>query len=167
MIYILNYKGRSTISKVIQLATWSEFSHSAIANETGDTIEAWHIGGVTKALTPWYNHTRGTEIVVYGLKLDPISARRIWEEADNLAGTKYDFRALLGFIPGLRWLWSDSPRHWFCSHLVAAACKRGGAPLFSPQTKLYKISPALIDTTPELKRLGVVRDMKEFKELVN
>ena len=166
MIYILNYRGKSLISKLIKLATWGEFSHTALCTKQGHTIEAWHIGGVDKAPSPWHNHTTGTEVTVYGLKLSPVSAKRIWNEADNLVGSKYDFRALLGFIPGVRWLWGDNPQHWFCSHLVAVACKRGGAPLFSPQTKLYKISPALVDTSAELTRLGVVRDMIEFKDLV-
>lgn len=166
MIYVLNYAGISFISKAIKTVTWSDFSHTALCKESGLTLEAWHLGGVDLAATPWVNHKAGTLITVYGLKLDPILARKVWQEAANLVGCKYDFRAISGFLPGMRRFWADHEDKWFCSHLVAAAFSRASVPLFSKQTKLYKISPALIDTSIELVQLGVVRNMDGFKGLV-
>lgn len=167
MIYILNYRGISIISKGIKFVTWGDFSHTAICNEHGITIEAWHHGGVEKTPSPWHNHKPNTEIIVYSLAINSITAAAIWKEAIFLVGTKYDFQALLGFIPVLRMFWKDVSTHWFCSHAVATACKRAGESLFSPQTKLYKVSPALIDTTPKLEEIGTVTNMYEFHNLIN
>ncbi len=166
MIYVLNYAGLSPISAGIQLATWSRFSHSAIANKSGLTVEAWHIGGVDLAADPWENHTLGTPVIIYSLDISEAVAARIWDAVCGEIGKKYDFRALAGFIPATRWLWRDDSEKWFCSHLSAWACKKGGYPLFSEQTKLYKISPGLIDTSSQLKILGVVTDFKEFRQEV-
>ena len=166
MIYLLGYEGLSLVSNVIQLATWSKFSHSAIAHTSGLTVEAWHIGGVDLVADPWANHTPGTPITTYDLDLTPATADKIWQAACGEVGKPYDFRALTGFIPGARWLWRDDPEKWFCSHLVADACKKGGLPLFSPQTPLYKISPGLIDYAVPLKPLGVATNFAEFQQAI-
>jgi len=162
MIYILNYKGKSFISRCIQAITWSPYSHTAIANEIGETIEAWHIGGVLRAKNPWYNHTPGTIISVYGYDKDDA-----WSVVSAEIGKKYDFRALLGFMPGLRLFWKDDPDKWFCSHLVAYGCLLAGKSLFSSQTPLYKISPGMIDTSPSLRKLGDVSNFKDYLTLIS
>ena len=167
MIYILNYKGLSLISKAIKMATWSPYSHTAIANNHGAVIEAWHKGGVRLSMSPWSLHKEKTPISVY--RVDGISYRiaaKIWKSALLHVGEEYDFRALYGFIPGLRALWKDDPDKWFCSHLVAHVCRLSGRPLFSWTTPLYKISPGLIHYSPALSPLGEVKDYAEFKKLI-
>ena len=168
MIYILNYQGLSGISKIIQTVTWSKYSHTAIATHEGTTIEAWHKGGVTRNTHPWAVHKPLTPISIYQLKYaDQFDAHRIWRIALGEVGKGYDFQALCGFIPGLRWLWKDDPAKWFCSHLIANICKRGSLPLFSYQTPLYKISPKLIDFAEPLTLLGTVTNIREYRLLVN
>jgi uncharacterized protein YycO len=167
MMYVLNYRGRSLISRAIQAVTWSRYSHTALADSSGVTIEAWHRGGVDMAANPWSNHTPGTPITVYSLRqADPAAAGRIWQTAQGEIGKEYDFKALLGFLPGVRLFWKDDPDKWFCSHLVAWACAAGGCPLFSPQTPLYKISPGDIDYASPLQRIGEAATLEEFRRLV-
>ncbi len=167
MIYILNYKGFSAVSRAIKLATWSPYSHTAIADHQGRVIEAWHQGGVVRSPSPWSRHEEKTPVTVYRLPgLDEVGAGRIWRLTASQVGKKYDFRALCGFVPGLRWLWKDDPNKWFCSHLTAHACKLGRRPLFSWTTPLYKISPGLIHYSPALSPLGEVLDFAEFKKLI-
>ena len=166
MIYILNYRGCSIISQSIKMMTWGDYSHTAIANDAGFAIESWHVGGVSFAESPWANHIAETPIVVYAIDAKPFVHEAIWNLAYNKIGKKYDFRALLGFIPGLRIFWRDKATQWFCSHLIAYACDHGGYPLFSEQTPLYKISPTMIDTSVALRRLGECINIEGFRELV-
>ena len=165
MIYVLNYEGKSLISRAIQAVTWSKFSHTALCDKSGLTIEAWHHGGVEITEHPWVNHKPETPITVYAFD-DNADLDMIWFSMSTLVGKKYDFRALLGFLPVLRYFWADSNSHWFCSHSVVEACRMAFYDLFSLQTMLYKVSPGLIDMSPRLTRIGTVKDMVEFWKLV-
>ena len=119
------------------------------------------------AANPWENHTEGTPVTVYAFAYpSAVAEGKVWEAAEKEVGKKYDFPALLGFLPGIRLFWKDDPDKWFCSHLVAWACSLGGRPLFSPQTPLYKISPGDIDYSPTLSRVGKVKNWEEFEALV-
>jgi len=166
MIYVTNYAGTSIVSRIIQAVTWSKFSHTALCDSSGLTIEAWHISGVEITEHPWVNHKAKTPITVYAFREDA-DLDMIWFSMSALVGKKYDFRALIGFIPGLRCFWADSADKWFCSHSVAEACRMAFYDLFSHQTMLYKISPGLIDMSPRLVRLGVVKNMVEFEKLIS
>jgi len=150
MIYILQYQGTSLISRTIKAITWGRFSHSAIGNSDGWIVEAWEGSGVDHVPSPWRNHKSRTPISVYGLDTTPEIMKSIWTAAMEEVRNQYDYLSLLGFLPGLRALWKDDEYKWFCSHLVAHACKAGGAPLFSPVAPLYKISPSLIPYSPKL-----------------
>ena len=163
-LYVLQYEGISLISFGIRAATWSSKSHSAIANgDTGWIIEAWHKGGVTHEPSPWANHTPETMIDVYEiLGLDRISHDLIWHYSMAKEGLEYDFQSILGFLPGLRWLWRDDLEKYFCSHLVADSCKEAGEPLFSNETPLYKVSPGKLAWSPRLKKCGTVRNYEEW-----
>lgn len=165
-MYILNYKGRSPVSQLIKLVTWGSFSHTAICDIHGCTIEALEGKGLCISDTPWSKHKINTPVTVYTLPMVQTVADCLWLNARKRVGLKYDYRALTGFIPGLRWLWKDDITKWFCSHLVAQVCQEVNFNLFSPQTPLYKISPALVDTSVILKQVGEVHNMLEFNQLI-
>jgi len=165
-MYILSYKGRSVASQLIKLVTWGSFSHTAICDIHGCTIEAITKKGVCVSNTPWSAHTINTPVIVYTLPIVQTIADRLWLNAQKYVGLKYDYKALTGFMPGLRWLWKDDIDKWFCSHLIAQICQEVNLNLFSPQSPLYKISPALIDTSVILKQLGEVHNMLEFNKLI-
>lgn len=166
MIYLLNYEGTSVISRTIKAITWSKFSHTAVAHESGMTVEAWHRGGVHIVSDPWKNHKSNTRVTVYALDINETIARQIWDAICSKIGNKYDFRALFGFVSLTRWMWKDDPDFDFCSHVSSWSCRQGGYPLFSPQTPLYKISPQIIDTTPVLSVLGVVTNLNEYLKII-
>ena len=165
-LYILQYKGLSWISQIIKTVTWSQFSHSDICNIHGVTLEAWEKKGVDLATDPWENHRPGTPISVYKLDATSEQCQRIWNEGKRHVGQGYDFLSLVGFLPILRHFWRDDSQKWFCSHFVAYICRRGGAPLFSQQTPLYKLSPGVIPWSPRLKWIGEVSNLKEFDKLM-
>jgi len=164
-LYILQYRGTSLISRLIRSITWSNFSHSAIANAEGYVIEAWEKAGISYAASPWENHTPGTVISVYKLAAEG-KEMRIWNEALLRCGGEYDFMSIFGFLPILRHFWSDDVNRFFCSHLVAYCCRRGGAPLFSQATPLYKVSPGLLTWSPRLKWIADVKNDDEWDEVV-
>ena len=167
MIYILQYRGVSWISRAIQAVTWSKYSHSAFAQDNLLTIEAWEGAGVVKAANPWENHTPGTLIDVYELDISKETSDLIWEMAKKKLGMGYDYLSLVGFLPILRHFWLDSPKRLFCSHLVAMCCAEGLAPLFNPTTPLYKISPGVIPWSPRVKYIKTVKNAEEFDYLMN
>jgi len=167
MIYILQYKGISLPSRWVQLATWGEYSHSAIANYDGTLVEACEGIGVTHSMSPWEKHREGTVIDIYeistSLVTNPhIHYHEIWKEALKHVGEEYDYISLIGFLPLLRYFWTDTPDKWFCSHLVAHCCKKEGIPLFSATTPLYKLSPTVLPWTPILQLAGTMRSEKEW-----
>jgi len=166
-MYILQYRGTSFISRAIQLATWGKYSHSALADNSGFVIEAWHIGeGVQHLENPYINHTLGTVIDIFYLESENDDV--IWEHALSMVGKlKYDFRALLGFVPFLRWLWKDSPTAIFCSHAVALCCRKGDSPLFSKRTPLYKISPTLIPYSLAIDLVGTISSSKDWDDFIS
>ena len=166
MIYILQYQGTSFISRMIEAVTWSRYSHSAIANDFGGICEVWEGNGGMMAFSPWENHTPGTVVDIYALSAIG-KDQRIWNEALLRVGTKYDFLSILGFLPVLRHWWKDDPDKYFCSHYVAECCRLGGAPLFSPETPLYKLSPGVLPWSPRLKKVATVKDEEEWERFLD
>ena len=161
-IYILQYEGLSLASRAIKLITWGTYSHSAIGNSTGNVIEAWQRGGVSQAYSPWVNHKLKTPVAIYSLDTSEFQDKAIWEYALRKCGFKYDWRALLGFLPAFRFLWRDSPTKWFCSHLVAHCCQMGSCSLFSQETPLYKISPTILTWSSKTKFIGQATNITEY-----
>jgi len=166
-LYVLQYEGKSPISRLIEIITWSKDSHSAIAKASGLTMEAWEKKGVDLAENPWENHTAGTPIRIYQIRVPGCIAEAIWDEAKSHDGEDYDFQSLLGFLPVLRLWWKDDPDSWFCSHFVAYVCKEIGCPLFSEETPLYKLSPGVIPWSPRLEYIGRATNLDEYWEVVS
>ena len=165
-IYILQYEGLSWVSKLIKFITWGPYSHSAISKTSGLTMEAWEKKGVDLADTPWENHTVNTPVNIYRLDASDKQCKDIWESAKFYINENYDWQALFGFIPLLRWLWRDASNKWFCSHFVAQTCREGGVSLFSMSTPLYKISPNKIPWSVKLHWVGKANNINEYLDII-
>jgi len=167
-VFVLNYKGKSIISLLIKFFTWGKYSHTALSNDAGRVIEAWHIGGVQEHINPWVIHKEGTEIDVYGIvQLHSIDAEDIWEYARTFKGMKYDFRSLFGFLPFLRWLWKNDLKKWFCSQLTVVILKHFYIFLFNSTWPLYKVSPTSVGSSVAIEKLGTATNFNEYLVIVN
>ena len=166
-VFIGGYKGKSFVSKCIKWATWKLLSHISLIKINGATIQSWHKGGTLLHKDPWELHTEGTPIDIYALSYPEEFHGIIWEKALKKVGSKYDFRALLGFIPFFRKLWKDNPDKWFCSHQVADDCLVDDEyRLFNTQLPTYKIDPGLLVASPYLYYIGTATNFLEFKIIV-
>jgi hypothetical protein len=151
---------------MIKVFTWSRFSHSALANHEGDILEAWEHNGIASELSPWANHTVETVIQVYEVESTSQQARITWNIGKELVGGGYDFISILGFLPITRRWWKDDPKKFFCSHYVAYCCRKGGVPLFSQETPLYKLSPGVLPWSPRLRWRTTVKNEDEWGEFI-
>ncbi len=165
-VVILQYRGLSIVSKMIQTVTWSRYSHSAIGNtSTGWVGETWEKGGSSIEASPWANHTPNTPIDIYTLQTDTNDQHnKIWQAALHLAtiDAPYDYLSLLGFLPILRHFWQDKLNAYFCSHAVAHCCRIANCLLFSQYTPLYKVSPGLLPWSPRLSFKATVKNNDEW-----
>ena len=167
-IYVGGYHGQSLISKIIKAVTWGDFSHVALIRDDGQTIEAWHIGGVQHNKTPWILHTPETKITIFELLYPEGYHQAVWDSALKKVGQGYDFIALTGFIPGLRRIWKNNPLKWFCSHEVVNDCHLGGnLRLFNSTVPQYKIDPSYLVSSIWLRPIGQAKNMAEFLNTTN
>jgi len=167
-VFVGGYKGVSPVSVLIKGATWSPYSHVSLIRDDGAAIESWHRGGVQSVATPFTLHTLGTVVDLFELNYPKEYHQNVWDSALQKVGAEYDFRALAGFIPCLRWLWKDNPNRWFCSHQIADDCSVDGFyRLFNNTTPTYKMSPGFVLSSPWLEKLGSMQSMMEFRGMVN
>ena len=144
---IVQYKGRSPISKAIQWQTRSVYSHSALMLPDDSIIEAWHVGGVRHEPHPLTGHEPGTRIEVYVVDTTPTQDYQIERFVKSQVGKGYDFRAIARFLTREK---GDNPERWFCSELVFAGFQHVGINLLE-RIEAWKVSPALIALSPYLK----------------
>ena len=170
-LYIGAYYGVSIVSRTIQLLTWGKISHVSLIRANGQTIEAWHKGGVCLRQSPWALHTPETKIRIFELAY---AGEKVWNKALQEVGKGYDFTALAGFIPGFRIFHKNDLNKWFCSELASYACdlsikdKRVKyCSLFNETIPYHKIDPAYLCSSVNLKPIGVAQDLEEFKFLIN
>ncbi len=126
-------RSRSPISWAIRVFTWSRWSHVAVAH-AGMVIESQAPRGVQV----------GTEIAMRGRYSETATVAFDHPDPDALIGAMrsqlgkpYDYRAIVGFLVRRDW---TSPRHWFCSELIAWAFAQTGRPLFRPG-ELARVTP--------------------------
>jgi len=167
-VFIGGYRGISPVSLGIKAVTWSPYSHVSIINGSGWTIESWHKGGVQHVTDPFTLHSQDTIVDLFRLNYPEEIHLGVWGSALRKVGMGYDFRALTGFIPGLRWVWKNDPDKWFCSHQVADDCLASGTyRLFNKTTPMYKMSPGFVLSSPWLVKLGSMQNMAEFMVRTN
>lgn len=171
MIQIAAYKGKSFISRMIRLLTYSEYSHIAIrfmvdmeveysgglrVIAAGNVIEAWS-GGVRLAKDISAQHTPGTAVDLYEFKT-PLTTDQATYMARFLVsqlGKPYDYPNVLRFVPVVRALLPTPPAyswnrtHVFCSELAIQAGAEAGRPLLE-RCKAWEVPPRDPPRSPAL-----------------
>lgn len=143
---ILQYRGRSLISRAIRLQTRSIYSHSGILLDTGQVFEAWHIGGVLLSKNMTSVHSPHTKVDVFSVD-DYYDERRILAYMQRQLGKKYDYGSVARFLTRRK---GKANHKWFCSELVAAAFKEGGLDLLNPRVAHSYLAPRDIALSPVL-----------------
>lgn len=150
---ILAYQGIGWISRRIKATTRGPYSHIAWQCGDGSVIEAWGtgkgflkflatrtgpLGEIRKVDSPSDQHTPGTVVDVFSFR--DLEDRRGAIEAflHSELGQPYDYRGVLGFKTLSE---TSDPNAWFCSELVAEACRRSGVELHR------RVASHLIDPT--------------------
>ena len=150
-VYILLYRGKSLISKLIRWQTRSIYSHASIYIEGEGNIEAWHIGGVRMKDSYCDGHKSGTIIDVFSVDLSDEEIEKIVEYAKSKIGKKYDFRSVFRFLTRKPQNEHDKDK-WFCSELVFASFKYAGINLLE-RIEAWAVSPALLSFSPKMKKV--------------
>lgn len=148
------YRGKSLISRIIQVINWSPYSHAAwIDPLDGTVIEAWHRGGVTHVKDISTNHTKGTEVEIYSVEGETEEYRQIIRHfLKNQIGAKYDFAGIIGFIIRKN---IQRKNKWFCSELIAQAYQNANLPILNlPSNKIY---PGMLVASPRLRLISGVK----------
>ena len=149
---ILLYQGKSWVSKAICWQTRSKYSHVAVELDSGQVIEAWHVGGVRLLESVEEGHTPGTVVDCF----------EVYRDYDNNAiegwllrqvGQDYDFTAIARFMSR-----RNHPVNgkWFCSELVAEAFRIGGLDLLRRIPPSH-ISPRDLSLSPLLRYVETKR----------
>jgi hypothetical protein len=169
-MYILQYQGKSFLSKSIRFRTWSVYSHSAILpmDKPEDmswteflnrsyVYEAWidsmipPRGDVKRSNGFSEMHTPNTMVDVYkivpppGITFDSVAAR---DYAESMRGTPYDFSGAFGFVT--RRDGAQDPKKLFCSEYAFLYCRAGGLVLLN-HIAPHKVYPGLLPLSPYLQ----------------
>lgn len=170
-ICLANYRGISWVSRCIELATYSVYSHSAaLFTEdmevdvdgkihlitAGSVIEAWE-GGVTLQASISDNHKEKTQVDIFDFKtpLDDEQEQRMARFLIRSIGRKYAYLNVARFIPLVRILfpkplpYSYTKRHMFCSELVLLASQHAGVPLLE-RCEAWEVPPRDLSRSPLL-----------------
>lgn len=118
---ILAYRGKSVISRLIQLQTRSVYSHIAIELDNGSVIEAWAKGGVTISDSYSTQHTPGTVVDVFKINTT-YAPDNVHDFLMDQIGKEYDFISIMRFLFRRK---APINGKWFCSELCAAAFRAG------------------------------------------
>lgn len=147
-IQILFTTNRAPFSRLIRLATWSEFSHCDLICPDDDDLLIGSIpmkGVITHSLDERID--RSHRWAVY--EVDG-SAGAAWTYAAKQLGKSYDWLGILGIAMKRDWQGDDK---WFCSELVAKACLEAGAPVVNTSLRVNRITPQTLLNSPLLRLL--------------
>jgi len=131
---------RDALSRMVRLATWSEFSHVDFVLPDGRLLGALPSGGV--AVRKPSSHISAAQ-----LQVDASDA--VLAAAMSQRGKPYDWGAIAGFATHRDWQRDD---RWFCSELVAWAFHEAGTPLLRTD-HLSRITPRDLLLSPLLQPL--------------
>lgn len=128
-IYIIGYRGISWTSKIIRRFTFGPFSHVEwlINPQTLEGFGAFEkLGGVD--FTGPHLHKPETKYDIWSISCTS-REKKLFEEFNlEQKGKKYDWPGILGFA---KFKNNEDPDKWFCSELVAAACKYADIPILN------------------------------------
>ena len=137
----LLYAGKSPIDRVIQVKTWSRYSHVEIYVGDGMSVASRNGIGVN-CYTTRLGDLAAVRRPGYLLNLD---AARVWHK--TVAGQKYDWLGILCFTLAVR---QGSPDRQFCSEYARNFYRAGGWDLFNPAVSSDTVAPAQLWQTPLL-----------------
>ena len=116
---ILRFSAAHNIgSKVIQIATWGDYSHVDFETPEGKWLGARFVGGVDER-EPY-------EVARYIRFEVPDAPTSVLERLRTQLHRPYDYLALVGFVARQDWRIDDS---WICSELMAWAFEQENFPL--------------------------------------
>lgn len=145
---VVLFRPTSLIGRLIAWQTRNEYSHAALLFDDGTLYEALEFNGVRK-VPDWQP---GAELVdIFEVSVDSDQAMREWLEKQ--VGKEYDYRSVIRFITRKQEDRKDSGR-WFCSELVFAALKKGGAQVLE-RIEPWAVSPALLSYSPFLRKISL------------
>jgi uncharacterized protein YycO len=145
---ILLYRGKSFISKAIQMQTRSIYSHCAVRLRDGTMAESWATAGVRHMKSAFDGHTPRTKIDVYHIDGE-YSADKVEEFLLKQVGKDYDYASIARFISRRT---SPADSKWFCSELCVAAFRYGGLSLLNGNPSEH--SPRDVSLSPLLRKIA-------------
>lgn len=124
------------LAPIINLVTWSSFSHVAILSTDMLTVVHSTLGGGGVKEIPVSELLDASKDFTF-IEFSVNDAEAILAAARSQIGKPYDWTALVGIPFHRDWQEADS---WFCSELVAWAFQEGGTPLFLSE-EVHRIVP--------------------------
>lgn len=135
----LLYTGKSLLSRIIRIKTWSRFSHAEVYIGDGKAITSRETG------TKYYEFTRDnlTCVLRPNSSLD-VEAGKRW--FDTVVGQRYDTFGLLRFFT----IGEQSKEKQFCSEAVTRFYRAAGFNPFAERIDADLVSPGMLFTSPNL-----------------
>ncbi len=140
----LRFSTESNIeSLVIRWFTHSSWSHVDFVMPNGKLLGARLKGGVELRPPGYARFSRSVDATI----TTPIAAQ-IYEFALDQIGKPYDWKAIVGFAIDRNW---EDNSSWFCSELVAAACKKCGLIIVNSCANVDRITPGDLALSPVMQ----------------
>lgn len=142
-IQLIFSKSKLPFSPLVQLVTWSKWSHVGIVANDGKVIESTfsHDGVKLAGITEFM--ARASDWII--VEMECTNRQAIIDAAMSQLDKPYDWTGLMGILFHNRnWEEEDS---WFCSELVAWAFSHAGDPLFMDEV-IHRITPQMLFMLP-------------------
>lgn len=146
MQYILFSTTTHIFSKIIQFATWSEFSHVEIVTKQNTLIGADAMKGVIESnLQSRLLHS--SKVFLCGIDTNSLGLELYCR---NRLGSEYDWTGIFGFLFKRNW---HEDKKWFCSEIIASGSKDGlDIPLVDEESN--RITPRDLLISPKLMKIS-------------
>jgi len=161
-LYVLAYKGKGFIDRLINWYEWGKYGHVMLSFSlepvVGNTyiyesaglplFQAGAREGYLRDLHPDYGEN---DLDFYSIKALDTTADRIRDWCESKSGKcGYDYFALLGYI--LRDKYLDSKNRYVCSEYIFKAFEQAGVRLLN-NYKAYQVTPSMLCSSPLLKKI--------------
>jgi len=117
------YKSKNILDRIVSIFGNTKYSHVCLISNNYK-IEAIIPAGVRKADIKSYGGS--WQLDIYNVNIPTKAQVRIWSDAYQKIGKKYDYKGVLHFV---FWWYKQSKYRYFCSELVAEVFQNAGYPL--------------------------------------
>jgi len=169
-VYVLAYKGKSIIDRLIRWYEWGKYSHVMLAYDINKSnilntyiyensglpiiprknLKSGARKGYIKDLHSNYK-VNDIDIYVISIKNNQFAKLNKWINIQIESNVKYDYLDFIAFI--LRNDKLNNPKKFVCSTFIFRAFKVAGVNLLNlPE---YKVTPTLLCASPLLKKVGL------------